>query len=399
MAEGTLFKGAVFTSITKLVRGPAHFKSDEKWAKDWWKESIVDGDQDTLRQMLDAAAAAGEILGKDGVYEQGLCGFLKGGWRAYRPGKPERDPPAQTSTETPADEPASQAPPPAESAPTLDDIDAAFAETWLRWPKNKERPEREVRAHSSWRAACRRYGLPTVLAVTERYMAKFADPARGMVHPRHLGKLLSNDEEVETELEAIALAPSPRDLAEYAAVYHGAYPDFGGKAQKEALGLEFWRRHIAEADRFLFLLAARRYGLDRTAAVGANPEAGHAHTLHFNTFVGQWRDHDVARELDCVAVSLIEHMTAAGRRIDDFADRLEGNIGAFVIDRKLTLRAGVEACIGKLPPRRTEGLDHARLAESVVEAAYVLACKKLGFVIESRLDASRPGDRNSPTPA
>lgn len=380
MSEPTT-KWEAYRAIAKLIPASDRIKKDASNAHDYWEKVADASDEITRGEILAAARRCVERVGR---HRQGLCHFLTGGWQGY----PEYAEPTETETAAAAVE----APPVPSPSTEIDEIDAAFLLRWARWPRHPQRPEREARAKSAWRGACQRRGLAVVVAAADAYLAWFSNPHNGQSFSKSMSKLLADDDEIDTQIEAAAAAPSPRETSEFAAAYTAAYPDFNGKAGKESASLAFWRRHVPEADRLAFLLACISYGSARRSTVGANPEAAQF-TMGFTTFVADWRSHEF--EVDWLAAALDRELAAAGRPLDDdHSEFLERCIAYFVVDCKKSLLEAVDATVRKLqtgPRAPAAGIDPAPIAARALDAAYVSACKKLGIVLESRLDASRSG--------
>ncbi len=380
-------KWEAYRAIEKLVPPSDRIKKDASNAHDYWEKVADASDEITRAQILAAAKRCVERVGR---HKQGLCHFLTGGWESY---------PEYVETPEPAPTPAAVEEAPVEATAQVDEIDAAFELRWARWPRHPQRPERPARAKSAWRGACQRRGIAAVTAAADAYLTWFSNPHNGQPFGKPMSKLLADDDEIDTQIDAAAMAPSTREATEFTAAYT-AYPDFNGKAGKESGALQFWRRHVPEADRLAFLLACVAYGSARRATVGANPEAAQF-TMGFNTFVADWRSHEF--EVDWLAAALDRELAAAGRPLDDdHSEFLERCIGYFVVDCGKPLVEAVEATVRKLqtgPVAPAAGLDAAELAGRALEAAYISACKKLGIMLESRLDASRPGVADRLPPA
>lgn len=376
-------KSEVFTKVEKLVRAPANFKNDNKWAKDYWKKSIDGEDQDTLMQISVAAENCAKRLGADGVYPEGICGFLKGGYANFlQPDKTEEE---TQFVEVPAMDPVALVAAftvdttvaPNVLSPQLDEIDAAFETMWPRWPQNPDRPGRRSKAASSWRAAARRRGLANIVAAAERYVAWFGDPANGIIHPRHLSNFVSDDDEIDTQLEAIALAPSPRVVAEFQAAW-AAYPDFIGRDSKERDSLQFYVRHVPRDDRFAFLMATQVYADERGGETRGNSDKVR-YTKAFVSFVAEWKSVDITRPLQRALFTPIwDALVGAGNRLGDIAsDMIERFIGGCNETLKLPIPEIPAEVVRRLPEYMTRGVNASAIGAQIIERAYDEAMQRV----------------------
>jgi hypothetical protein len=271
----------------------------------------------------------------------------------------------------------------------------AFKRVLAAWPPSLKYHEAEATSASAWRSVATQGNLADLVTACEYYIAAVQSGEEAIAHTLKwfLTRGLKDEEECwwQHYLVRARHGLDSRGSAAFAAAF-AAYPDFPDKEGARGAGAELFHRFVPVGLRLDNLLAILAYATKR---YGEEPE----HTLRFASFIRGWqrRAEELPIEYDGVGGALLRALAAAGSPlVGDEADFPERSIAFFVRDRGKTVREAVELSIGKLQSAGlARGLDAPTTADAVTEAAYVSACKRLGVVIESRLDAARPGVSDS----
>jgi hypothetical protein len=299
-------------------------------------------------------------------------------------------------------EPVAQASPDVARVETrpLSRVMQAFREVWPEWPQSPKYFEAEETGASAWRSVVTDENVDDVVTSCRHYIACVASGEVEIPHTLKwfLTKGLKGEEEAWWQhfLVRARAAADPVASAGFDAAY-AAYPDFTDKAGARSGSAEVYHRLIPAELRLDHLLAVQAFARKRA---GEDPE----YTTKFSGFCRSWQ-----RQLAKLELEFDEVGSAVLRVLDSVGSPMpveyiecswaEGAIAHFV-DRGMALRQAVEAALTKLQAGKVvSGVDVAAAAAQVVESAHISACKRIGFVIQSTLDAPRPRVSDAPPPA